>query len=225
VITGLGAVTPLGNSVEELWEGLLAGRSGVARLTVFEVKDYSSQIAAEVKGFDPEKYLSPKESRRMDRFVQFAVSASQVAVNDSGLNFDSENLDRIGVCIGSGIGGISTLETQKEVLTGKGPRRISPFLIPMLIIDMAAGLVSIRFGIKGPNSACVTGHLLGAAGGVELIASILALYHGIILPTINLENPGDECDLDYCANESRKQDIQVAMSNSFDFGGHNAVLT
>jgi len=401
VVTGLGAVTPLGNSVEELWESLLAGRSGVARLSCFDPARFSSWIAAEVKGFDPHRYIDPREAKRMDRFVQFAMAATQMAVEDAGLVFEREDLERIGVYIGSGIGGIAILEAQKEVLMTKGPRRISPFLIPMLIINIASGLVSIRYGLKGPNSSCVTacatgnhaigdafriiqrgdaevmvaggteaaitelgfggfcamkalstrndeperasrpfdrdrdgfvmgegagivvleelerarargatlyaeligygmtgdahhitapapdgdgaqramraalqdaglepsqvdyinahgtstelndrvesiairkvfgdsadrllvsstksmvGHLLGAAGGVELIATVLALRHGVIPPTMNLENPGEDCDLDYCANAARRADIAIALSNSFGFGGHNAVL-
>jgi len=401
VTTGLGAVTPLGNTVEELWEGLLAGRSGIARLSRFDPSKFTSRIAAEVKDFDPQQYIDPKEARRMDRFCQFAMAAAQMAVEDAALVFENEDLERIGVYIGSGIGGIATLEEQKEVLMAKGPRRIGPFLIPMLIINIASGLVSIRYGIKGPNSSCVTacatgnhaigdayriiqrgeaevmiaggteaaitqlgfggfcsmkalstrndeperasrpfdrdrdgfvmgegagvvvleslehaqargaeiyaelvgygmtadahhitapapngegaqramqvalrdaglepsqvdyinahgtstelndrfesiairkvfgdhadrlvvsstksmtGHLLGAAGGVELIASVLSIRNGVVAPTVNHDNPGEDCDLDYCANEARELDVRVALSNSFGFGGHNAVL-
>lgn len=401
VVTGLGAVTPLGNSVQEFWEGLQQGRSGIARVASFDPSDFSSQIAGEVKGFDPEKFIEPKECKRMDRFVQFAVVGSQLAVDDAALDLSHEDLNRIGVYIGSGIGGIATMESQKETMMAKGPRRISPFLIPMMIVNIASGLVSMRFGIKGPNSCCatacatgnhaigdafriiqrgeadvmiaggseaaitplgfggfcsmkalscrndeperasrpfdkdrdgfvmgegagvvvlesleharargakiyaevvgygmtgdahhitapapegegaqramkaalkdaglqttdvdyinahgtstelndqletmaikkvfgdhayqlvvsstksMTGHLLGAAGGVEMIATILALHHGVIPPTANHENPGEGCDLDYCPIQARKKDIRVAISNSFGFGGHNAVL-
>jgi len=402
VITGVGAVTPLGNTVEETWSGLLTGRSGVARVECFDPSSFSSQVAAEVRGFDSSLYIDPKECKRMDRFVQFAVVCSQMAVDDAGLRFENCSLERCGVYIGSGIGGIATIERQKEVLMAKGPRRISPFLIPMLIINIASGLVSIRFGVKGPNSSCVTacatgthaigdafrivqrgdadvmiaggseaaitqlgfggfcsmkalstrndeperasrpfdrdrdgfvmgegagivileslehaqargakiyaeligygmtgdahhitapapegegaqramraavqdaglepsdvdyinahgtstqlndryesiaikkvfgehasklvvsatksmtGHLLGAAGGVECIATALSLKNGVIHPTVNLENPDEDCDLDYCAGTTaRKADLEVALSNSFGFGGHNAVL-
>ncbi len=401
VITGVGALTPIGLSMEETWKGFLEGRCGVARVNCFDPEKFSSHVAAEVKDFSPDPFIEPRESKKMDRFVQFAMAASQMAVTDSGIDFASENMERAGVYIGSGIGGISTIEKQKEVMDQKGPRRISPFLIPMLIINIASGMVSIRFGLKGPNSSCVTacatgnhaigdamriiqygkadvmvaggseaaitplgfggfcsmkalstrndapekasrpfdkdrdgfvmgegagvvileslehaqargariyaelvgygmtgdahhitqpapegegaqramkvalddaglpleaveyinahgtsthfndlnetiairkvfgahadklvvsstksmvGHLLGAAGGVETIATALSLYHGVIPPTINLDEPGEQCDLDYCPHEARKKEFEIGMTNSFGFGGHNAVL-
>lgn len=401
VITGHGAITPLGNTAEEFWKALLAGKSGIGPITRFDSEGFSSRIAGEVKGFDPQQHIEARECKRMDRFVQFALAASQMAVEDSGLDVESVNKERFGVVAGSGIGGIETIETQKEVYMKKGPRRISPFLIPMLIIDIAAGHISMRYGARGPNLACVTacatgthcagvalrsiqrgeadiiiaggseaaltplgfggfsnmkalstrnddpehasrpfdkdrdgfimsegcgmvvmeslehakargariyselcgfgmtadahhitapapdgegaqramkaaledggmnpedvdyinahgtstelndryesmairhvfkdhadqlvvsstksmtGHLMGAAGGIELIATSMALSEGCIPPTMNHENPGEDCDLDYCPGQAREQDIQTALSNSFGFGGHNAVL-
>ena len=401
VITGIGAITPIGNSVSKYWEALSQGKSGIEKITLFDVSQFSSRIAGEIKDFDPLEYLDKKEARRMDRFTQFAMIASQEAVQDSRLDIAKENVRKIGVLLGSGIGGLGTIEREHKVLLEKGPRRVSPFLIPMLIIDMAPGLVSIKYGLKGPNSAVVTacasaahaigdsfkliqrgdaevmitggeegaitpvglagfcsmkalstrnddphkasrpfdkerdgfimaegagimileslehteargakvyaevvgyglsgdayhmtapapegegaaramqmalddakmkpeevdyinahgtstllndkyetmaikkvfgeyakkipvsstksmtGHLLGAAGGIELIACLLAIEKGIIPPTINYEYPDPECDLDYVPNEARKKEVKVAMSNSFGFGGHNAVL-
>ncbi|MGE5552371.1 MAG: beta-ketoacyl-ACP synthase II [Betaproteobacteria bacterium] len=400
VVTGLGAVTPLGIGVQAFWEALTAGKSGAGPITLMDTSDYPVHIAAEVKGFEPERFLERKEARHMDRFAQFAVAAAQLALEDSGLNLENIDRERAGVVIGAGIGGIQTLHDQLKLLWERGPGRVSPYLVPMMILDMAAGQVSIRFGLKGPNSAAVsacasanhaigdafkwiqrgecdvmitggaeaaisppalagfcaaqalstrnseperasrpfdrdrdgfvmgegagilvlegeeharargariyaeivgygstgdaynivapephgegayramamalrdaglspsevdyinahgtstqagdvaetlaikrllgnsprvcvsstksmTGHLLGAAGGVEAIASVLTLYEGVAPPTINLENPDPECDLDYVPNVARRGDFRVALSNSFGFGGHNAVL-
>lgn len=406
VVTGLGVVSPIGNSLEEFWKSLLEGKSGVKRLQCFDPTHFTSKVAAEVKNFDPSPYLSPKEIKRMDRFVQFAVVSAKMAVADSGIDLDREDRNRIGVLIGSGIGGLHTVETEHKQFLSlgpvKGPDRISPFLIPMLIVNMAAGQVSITLGLKGPNSAVatacatsnhaigdafriiqrgdadtmvcggseaaitymgfggfcalkalstayndeperacrpfdknrdgfiigegagivvleeagravkrganiycevvgygmsgdayhmtapdpegdggvrcmaasikdaslkpedvnyinahgtstlyndkietsaikkvfgnhakkiaisstksVTGHLLGAAGGIELIATALAMKEGIVPPTINYETPDPECDLDYVPNKPRAAKINVAMSNALGFGGHNATL-
>ncbi len=402
VIAGIGVITPIGNSVPEYWEALSQGKSGIEKTTLFDVSQFTSQIAGEVKGFEPEKYIDKKEARRMDRFTQFAMAASSEAIQDSKLDLSKEDSKRIGVLLGSGIGGLGTIEREHKVLMEKGPRRVSPFLIPMLIIDMASGLVSIKYGLKGPNFAVVTacassahalgdafkiiqrgdaeamvsggaegaitplafagfcsmkalstrndephkasrpfdkerdgfimaegagivileslehakargakiyaevvgygmsgdayhmtapapegegaaqamqvalddakmkaeevdyinahgtstllndkyeaiaikkvfgeyaeklpvsstksmtGHPLGAAGGVELIACLLALEKGIIPPTMNYEYPDPECQgLDFVPNQARKKEVKVAMSNSFGFGGHNAVL-
>ncbi len=401
VVTGMGAVSPIGNTVEELWSSLVNGRSGTGLLTRFDATKFSSRIAAEVKGFDPTLYIDKKEIRRLSYFCQYALAASAMAIQNSQLDVESLDKNRVGVLIGSGIGGIEAIEEQKEVLDAKGPRRISPFLIPKLIINMAAGLVSMRYGFGGPNTAIttacatgahsigeamrlvqrgqtdvvvaggseaaltplgfggfctmkalstnnddpehasrpfdknrdgfvmgegagiviledleharkrgaeifgeivgygmsadayhitmpdpdgrgaceamrtaledagistdrvdyinahgtstpyndktetkaiktlfnsyakkvavsstksMTGHLLGAGGAVEFIAMTLALQNGIIPPTINYCTPDPECDLDYVPNTARELKIQYAMSNSFGFGGHNAVL-
>ena len=405
VLTGLGAITPVGNAVKDLWNSLLEGKSGIKKIQSFDVSRFSSQIAAEILDFDPSKYLNPKEVRKTDRFVQLGIAATKEAITDSKLDFDTEDRTRIGVIVGSGIGGLHTIESEhkKYIQRGpeKGPSKISPFLIPNIIANMAAGQISIYFGAKGPNmavvTACatgnhaignafriiqkneataiiaggseaaittmgfggfcalralstrndapekacrpldkerdgfimgegagivileelehalkrnaliyceitgygisgdayhmtapdpsgegatrcmklclddaslkpeevdyinahgtstryndkietlaikkvfgehakkvaisstksVTGHLLGAAGGVETIACALAIKNNIAPPTINLENPDPECDLDYVPNKSRKMKIDIALSNSLGFGGHNATL-
>ena len=401
VITGMGAVTPVGNDVASYWDAIIAGRSGVTRITRFDPSSYASQIAGEVKDFDPTSCITPKDARRMDRFVQFAIVAADEAGKSAGLDMASEDPDSVGVLIGSGIGGLIIIEQQHTILLEKGPAKVSPFLIPMLITNMASGQVSIRLGAKGPNlciaTACATathaigeaariiasgdadvmiaggtesattplglagfcalkalstrndaperasrpfdaerdgfimsegagivvleeleharkrgarilcelvgygltgdahhmtapapggagaaqcmrralasaalnpedidyinahgtstrlndkfetaaikdvfgdragkiaisstksmiGHLLGAAGGVELIAAVLALEKGIVPPTINYENPDPECDLDYVPNAARELQVNAALSNSFGFGGHNATL-
>jgi 3-oxoacyl-[acyl-carrier-protein] synthase II len=401
VVTGLGALTPLGNTTDEFWAGLLQGRSGIGPITKFDAREYPTRIAGEVRNFDPLKYVDRKEARRLDPYLHYAVAASCMAVDDAGLDTGTVDSERFGVLIGSGIGGITTLLEGEHVRMEKGFDRVSPFVIPMLIINMAAGLVSMRFGAKGPNSSVVTacatgnhaigdayrliqrgeadvmiaggaeamivpltiagfcamkamstrndepekasrpfdadrdgfvcaegagiiviealehalrrdariyaeivgygmsgdahhmtapdpegdgaaramrgalrdarlsptevgyinahgtstpyndrfetmaikrvfgehaarlavsstksmtGHLLGAAGGIEAIASVLALHHGVLPPTINYTTPDPECDLDYVPNQARKQDVDVALSNAFGFGGTNATL-
>lgn len=400
VITGMGAVTALGQDLDTMWNNLVQGKSGVSKIESFDVSEYPTQIAASVKDFNPEDYIDRKEARKMDRFVQFAVAAATSALKDSGLNIaEQADPERVGVMIGSGIGGLGTWEDQHNVLLQKGPKRVSPFFIPMMIANMASGHVSILFGAKGPNSTAVTacatgthsigdsykliqrgdadvmicggaeatirptglagfcamramstrnddpekasrpfdterdgfvmgegsgilileslehaqkrgakiyaevigyglsgdahhmtepdpngpercmkmairdagidpsevdyinahgtstpvgdrsetiaikrafgehagklaisstksmtGHLLGAAGGVEAVICGLTLQHGVIAPTINLEHPDPECDLDYVPNAARKADVRVTMSNSFGFGGHNATI-
>ncbi len=401
VITGVGVLTPIGNTLKDFWENLLAGRSGVGKISRFDVSDYDCKIAGEVKGFDPSKTLDKKEARRADRFEQYALVAAGQALADSGLDLSKINLERAGVVLGSGIGGIDTFEREHQVLMQKGPNRVSPFFIPMMIIDMGPGLVSMRYGLKGPNyatvSACassshaigdafhiiqrgdadimltggceatitptslagfcsaralstrndeperasrpfdknrdgfvmgegggvlvlenfeqakkrgariyaellgfgmtgdayhmtapapkgegaaramkqalqnakvgpeqigyinahgtstdrgdvaeteatktvfgeyaykipisstksMTGHLLGAAGAVELIATALSIYHGVLHPTINYEEPDPACDLDYIPNQAREKKVDLALSNSFGFGGHNVTI-
>ncbi len=401
VITGLGAVTPVGIGKETYWDSLVNGKSGIKKITRFDVTDFSCHIAGELKDFEPTKYIEKKDVRRMDRFAQYAVAAAKLAVEDANLTIDEKNDKRVGVLIGSGIGGIETFEEQSKNLFHKGPSRVSPFLIPMMIVNMASGQVGINIGAKGPNSATVTacasgthaigdafmilrsgwadvmvtggseaaitplaiagfcsakalstrndapehsmrpfdkerdgfvmgegaglivletlehakkrgahiyaeivgygmscdayhitapdpkgegatsaimaalrharlnitdvdyinahgtstnyndkfetmaiknvfgehayktaisstksmtGHLLGAAGGIEAIACALSLEKGIIPPTINYEFPDPECDLDYVPNSARELNINIALSNSFGFGGHNAVL-
>lgn len=401
VITGVGAVSALGNTASSLWDACLAGRSGVSHITKFDTSNYSTRIAGEIKDWTAEPYLDKKEARRMDTYIQYAVASAYMAVKDSGLVIDDSNTDRVGVVIGSGIGGLSTIEEQHKVMLEKGPGRVSPFLIPGIISDMGAGLVSIMLGARGPNSCIVTacatgancigdayelirrgaadamiaggaeasitplavagfsqaralsqrnedpegasrpydidrdgfvmaegsgivvletleaatargakiyaevigygmaadayhitspepngqgaaramraalksaglnaedvdyvnahgtstevgdkcetkavksvfgehaykipvsstksmtGHLIGAAGSVECILTAMMLHEGVALPTINLANADPECDLDCVPNYARKVDMQVAMSNSFGFGGHNATL-
>ena len=401
VITGLGAVTPLGNDVASTWNQLIAGQSGIATISKFDASAISSQIAGEVKNFDVSEYIGQKEARTMDTFIHYGLAAGIQAFRDSGINVTEENAERIGVIIGSGIGGLPLIETNCESLFSKGPRRVSPFLIPGSIINMISGHMSIMYGLKGPNLAVVTacttgthcigeamrmiqygdadamlaggaestisalamagfanmralstrndeparasrpwdadrdgfvmgegagvlmleeyehakargakiyaelagygmsadanhmtapcedgegaarcmstalrnsqlnpqdvdylnahgtstplgdkaetvaikrsfgehakklvvnstksmtGHLLGAAGGVEAIFSALAIYNQVSPPTINIFTPDEACDLDYCANEARQMKIDVAMSNSFGFGGTNATL-
>jgi 3-oxoacyl-[acyl-carrier-protein] synthase II len=400
VITGIGAVTPLGNDADTTWKNIIDGKSGIGPLTRLNPEDYPAKVAAEVKDFDIEAYLEKKEARKMDRFTHYAIAASIMAVKDANLTINEENAERVGVWIGSGIGGMETFETQFEVFLNRGYRRVSPFFVPMMIPDMAAGQVSILLGAKGINSCTVTacatgtnsigdafkaiqrgdvdvmisggaeapitrmslagfsantalstnpdpktasrpfdlnrdgfvigegagivileeleyalargakiyaevvgygstgdahhitapapggeggaramkmalkdgdlspeavdyinahgtstgyndkyetmavkevfgehayklamsstksmtGHLLGAAGGIEAIFSVLSIKDGIIPPTINLETPDPECDLDYVANKSRNSSVNVVMSNSLGFGGHNATL-
>ncbi len=401
VITGLGVVSPVGNSVEQYWNALLDGKSGVGTITRFDVSQYPAKIAAEVKDFDPTSYIDKKDARRMDPSEQYAMVASEQAILDSKLKLDSLDLDRCGVVIGSGIGGISTFEKQHSLLEASGPGKVSPFFIPMMIIDMCAGLVSIRYGFRGPNyatvSACASsahaiadayriierdeadvmitggaeatitpsslagfcqakalstrndeperasrpfdagrdgfvmgegsailileslehaqargariyaevkgagmtadayhmtaphpegygarkaielalksagischdidyinthgtstelgdiaetkaikeicgehaykipinstksliGHLLGAAGAVELLTCVKSIEQSVVHPTINLDNPDPQCDLDYVPHVKRAHQIKYAMSNSFGFGGHNVTL-
>ncbi len=400
VVTGLGTVTPLGNDLEETWSALLQGRSGVSRITLFDPSEFTAQIAGEVKGFNPEDFVDRREARRMDRFTQFAVASSLMAFKDSALQSDQVDPQRMGVIIGVGLGGIETLHDQFKTYFDKGPGRISPFFVPMMIPDMAAGQVSILINAQGPNyataSACasgshaigeafriiqrgkadvmlcggaeagisplalagfcsarslslrnaepekasrpfdagrdgfvmgegagilvledyeharargariyaevvgygatgdayhitapdpdglgatraiqlaiadagiqgnqvdyvnahgtgtrlndatetkaikkalgdvtklavsstksMTGHLLGAAGGVEGVFAVMAIYQAIIPPTINYEEVDPECDLDYVPEGARQRKIEYAISNSFGFGGHNAVI-
>jgi 3-oxoacyl-[acyl-carrier-protein] synthase II len=169
VITGMGAVSPLGNSMDELWKNLLAGECGIDKITLFDATNFDTQIAAEVKNFDPlPAFPSPKEIRRTDRFTQFGVSAAHQALQDSGLDLNQVNRDEVGVFMGSGIGGLHTTQEQARILFEKGPGRLSPFMIPMLILNMASGVFSMYYKLRGPNlatcSACATAtHALGEA--------------------------------------------------------------
>lgn len=156
VITGLGAVTPIGNTAKETWQNALAGKNGIAEITNIDTEQFNVNIAGEVKNLNIEDFIDKKEARRMDKFTQFAIIAADEAVQDSGLDINDDNRERVGVWIGSGIGGIQSLEDGFIALTTKGPRRVSPFFVPMMIPDMASGQVSIRLGAKGPNGATVT---------------------------------------------------------------------
>ena len=162
VITGLGAITPIGKNLEDYWEGLLQGRNGVGQITLFDASKHACQIAAEVKDFDPHQYLDKKDAKRMDRFAQFGVCASKQALADADFVIDELNADRVGVLIGTGVGGLKTMEEQNENLITKGPRKVSPFTIPMMISNMAAGLTAIHTGAKGPNSCTVTACAAGS---------------------------------------------------------------
>lgn len=169
VVTGLGVVSPVGVGVPAMWESIVSGRSGVGPITSFDASAYPTRFAACVDDWDPGEWIDAKEARRLSRFQQFALASALMAVEDAGLSFDESEADRVGVIVGSGIGGLQTLEDQKEVLDTKGPGRVSPFLVPMMIIDLAAGHISIKLGAKGinyaPVSACATGsHSVGEAG-------------------------------------------------------------
>ncbi len=406
-ITGLGAVTPIGNTLGDYWDGLMAGRNGIGPITAFDASDHGCRIAGQVKDFDPLGYMDRKDAKRMDKFAQFAIAASKQALADSELEITDLNAEQIGVLIGTGIGGLKVLEDQHDVYRDRGPGRCSPFMIPMMIANMAAGLTAIHTGAKGPNSCTVTacaagsnavgdafrliqqgyaqamicggseaaitplsiagfaaaralstrnddpgracrpfdrdrdgfvmgegsgilileelshaqargakiygevagygntcdayhmtapvpgglgaaraiqlalkdadisadqvsyinahgtstpandstetaaikralgegaarqvaisstksmtGHLLGGSGGIEAVAATMAIAKNKVPPTINLENPELEdqdalCDLDYVPNESRDMTVNVALSNSFGFGGHNVTL-
>lgn len=169
VVTGMGAVSPVGLGVAEAWDSISSGRSGIGEVTLFDASEYSTRFGGCVDDWDPLPWIDAKEARRMARFQQFAVAAAQMAMDDSGLVIDESNAERVGVIVGSGIGGLHAMEEQKQILLEKGPGRVSPFLVPMMIVDLAAGHISIRFGAKGinyaPVSACATGnHSIGEAG-------------------------------------------------------------
>ena len=171
VVTGLGVISPVGNDVSTMWNALLEGKSGIAQITDFDASKFDSRIAGEVKDFDPLKHMSLKESRRMERFVQFAVVASRQAMGDSGIDMSKEDPYRVGVLVGSGVGSLHAMQDQCRIYEEKGPSRISPFMIPLLIVNEASGNVSIAFGAKGPNTcvatACATGsHAIGDAARI-----------------------------------------------------------
>ena len=156
VITGIGAVTPVGIGKDEFWKAMLEGKNGIGRITRFDASEHKVQIAGEVKDFEPADYMDKKESKRIDRYAQFAIAAAKMALEDSKLDLEKENRERIGTFVGSGIGGIETMNSQYEKLFSKGPSKISPFFIPMMMGNMAAGQVSIMFGLQGPSSCMVT---------------------------------------------------------------------
>jgi len=174
VITGLGAITPIGNNLVDYWDGLLQGRNGVGEITLFDASQHACQFAAEVKNFDPYQYLDKKDAKRMDRFSQFGVCASKQAIADANFEINELNADQVGVLIGTGVGGLRVMETQNENLITKGPRKVSPFTIPMMIANMAAGLTAIHTGAKGPNSCTVT----ACAAGSHAIGDAFRLVQG-----------------------------------------------
>ena len=194
VVTGLGIVCPVGNDVKSAWENILAGKSGMAPVTAFDVSEYATKFSASVKDFDVTEYMSAKDARKMDEFIHFGMAAGIQAINDSGFEVTEQNADRVGVAIGSGIGGLPAIERQHETLTAGGPRKVSPFFVPSSIINMISGNLSIRYGMQGPNyaivTACTTGtHNIGdaarlieygdadimIAGGAEMATSPLGL--------------------------------------------------
>jgi 3-oxoacyl-[acyl-carrier-protein] synthase II len=169
VVTGLGIISPVGNTVPEAWKNILAGTSGITRITRFDASAFTAQIAGEVKGFDPAQHLSAKEARRFDTFIHYGLAAATEAIQNSGLDFDREQREQVGVCIGSGIGGLPLIEETHKAVLASGPRKISPFFIPGSIINLIAGQLSIMYGLKGPNLALVTActtanHCIGDAG-------------------------------------------------------------
>ena len=199
VVTGIGAVTPVGNDLDAFWTNLLAGQCGIDRISAFDPAPFDCQIAAEVKNFDAAPYFpSPKEARRSDRFTQFGVAAAYMALRDSGLDLEKANRDEIGVFIGSGIGGLATTEEQHRILLARGPGRLSPFMIPMLILNMASGLVSMFFKLRGPNvatcSACATStHAIGEAWRTIKMGDAKAMLAGGSEATITPLGIGGFC--------------------------------
>ncbi|HXU43945.1 MAG TPA: beta-ketoacyl-ACP synthase II [Thermoanaerobaculia bacterium] len=211
VVTGVGLVSPLGVGTSATWEALLAGKSGIGPITRFDASDYPSRIAGEVRGFDPLDYFEKKEVKKSDTFIHYAVAATQFAIESSGLAIDASNAERVGVNIGSGIGGLPLIEQTHTTLVGRGPSRVSPFFIPGLIVNMAAGLVSIRWGAKGPNTspctACTTGlHAVGdafrfiqhgdadamIAGGAEAVVSPLCIAGFTAMRALSTRNDEPE---------------------------------
>ena len=221
VITGLGAVTPLGNDVETTWKNLLAGQCGIDRITHFDPAAFDTQIAGEVKGFDPgASFPSPKDARRADRFAQFGVNAAHQALLDSGLDLDKTDRDQVGVFIGSGIGGLKTTEDQHSILLSKGPGRLSPFMIPMLILNMASGFFSMFNKLRGPNvatcSACATStHALGEAWRTIKMGDANVMFAGGSEATIVPIGIGGFCAMK--AMSTRNADPRHA-SRPFDTG-------
>jgi 3-oxoacyl-[acyl-carrier-protein] synthase II len=227
VVTGLGAVTPLGNDVETLWRNLLAGECGIDRITLFDPTGYDCQIAAEIKNFDPAPaFPSPKEVRRTDRFTQFGVHAGWQALRDSGLDLQTEDRDEIGVFIGSGIGGLQTTEEQHKVLLAKGPSRVSPFMIPMLILNMASGMFSMYFKLRGPNvatcSACATStHAIGEAWRTIKMGAANVMFAGGAEATIVPLGIAGFCAMK--AMSTRNEEPRKA-SRPFDLGRDGFVM-
>ncbi|MEO0853417.1 MAG: beta-ketoacyl synthase N-terminal-like domain-containing protein, partial [Cyanobacteria bacterium J06648_11] len=162
VVTGLGAITPVGNTAADYWQGLLAGQNGIGAITLFDASNHACRIAGEVKGFDPLEYLDRKEAKRNDRFVHFAIAATRQALDDAQFDISDVNAEQVGVIVGTGVGGLSVMETQQTVYLEKGPSRCSPFMVPMMIANMATGQVAIQIGAKGPSSCTVTACAAGA---------------------------------------------------------------
>lgn len=216
VVTGMGAITPIGNSVEEYWQSLQEGKTGFAEITYFDTTDYKVHIAAEVKNFDPKNYMDRKSARRMEKFSQYAVAAAKEAMEDSGLDMEKEDPYRVGICIGSGVGSLQSIEREYAKLLDKGPSRVNPLLIPLMIPNMAAGNVSIQFGIKGKTiditTACATGtHSVGEAfrsiqygdadvmlaGGTECAITPISVAGFTSLTALSTKNTPERCSIPF----------------------------
>ncbi len=226
VITGLGAITPLGNDVDTFWDNIVAGKSGVTRITAIDPSDFAAQIAGEIKGFDPDNWLDKKESRRLSRFLQLTVAASDMALCDSGLKLEQTDLERVGVLIGSGIGGLDVLGEQHKRQLEEGPGRVSPFLVPYMIPDMASGYVSIRHGLKGPNSCVVTACSTGA-NSIGDAAHIIRRGEADIMVAGGAEAPITEIGLaGFCAARalSTRNDDPETASRPFDLNRDGFVM-
>ena len=226
VITGIGVVSPLGNSLGEMWPNLIAGRCGVDRIKAFDPTPFDSQVAAEVKNFIPSGFPTPKEVRRADRFSQFAVTAGHQALLDAGLDLNRENLDDIGVFFGSGIGGLHTTEEQHTIMLQKGPGRMSPFMIPMLILNMASGVFSMFYNLRGPNvahcSACATStHALGEAWRTLKMGDAQVMFAGGSEATIVPLGIGGFCAMKAM---STRNDEPARASRPFDKGRDGFVM-
>lgn len=227
VVTGLGAVSPMGNNLQTSWENLLAGKCGIDKITLFDASAFDCQIAAEVKNFDPTPaFPSPKEIRRTDRYAQFGIYAAHQALLDSGIDLEKANRDEIGVFIGSGIGGLSTTEEQHKVYLAKGPGRLSPFMIPMLILNMASGLFSMYYKLRGPNvatcSACATStHAIGEAWRTLKMGDAKVMFAGGTEATIVSLGIGGFCAMK--AMSTRNDEPQKA-SRPFDIGRDGFVM-
>lgn len=225
-ITGMGAVTPVGIGVDAMWDSIAAGRSGISPITHFDASEYSSRIAGYIHDFDPSAFLDSKEARRMARFQQFAIAAADEAIKDSGLVVDDSNAERIGVIVGSGIGGLQVMEEQTLLLAERGPSRVSPFLVPMMIVDLAAGLISIRHGLKGinyaPVSACATGnHAIGEASeAIRRGAADVVVAGGFDAGVTQLGVAG------FCAARalSTRNDDPTGASRPYDVGRDGFVI-
>ncbi len=218
VITGLGIVSPIGNTVAEAWQNLLNGKSGVGPITKFDAAQLSTRIAAEVKGFNAADWMPPKETRRSDTFVHYGLAATKMALDDAGLAIDDANAERIGVNVGSGIGGLPMIEDNIREMIAKGPRRLSPFFVPGTIINMVAGLISIQFKAKGPNvsmvSACTTSaHCVGEAGRMIEYGDADAMIAGGSEACINMSGVGGFCA---CKALSERNDDPATASRPFD---------
>ena len=192
VITGIGAITPLGNSVNTFWENIKKGTCGITEISRFDTENFDVRIAAEVKDFDPQNYMDKKEARRMDRYTQFSMAAAHMAIKHAELDLNKVNPERMGVILGSGIGGIETLEKQADVLSTKGSRRVSPFFIPMMIANMAAGQISISLGAKGVNTTIVTACASATNAIGEAFRTIKGGYADVII-TGGSESPITPC--------------------------------